>query len=68
VTADDVRELRDLGLADAEIFDIVVAAAARCFFAKTLDALGVPPDAKYAALAPEIREVLVTGRPIDEPQ
>jgi uncharacterized peroxidase-related enzyme len=67
VTADDVDELRALGLADAEIFDIVAAAAARCFFAKTLDALGVLPDSKYAALAPEVRDALVTGRPIDEP-
>ena len=59
-------ELRELGLSDAEIFDIAAAAAARCFFSKTLDALGVQPDAEYAALAPELREALVTGRPIDD--
>ena len=56
VSAEDVGELRELGLSDAEIFDIVAAAAARCFFSKTLDALGVQPDADYAALAPELRE------------
>jgi hypothetical protein len=44
-----------------------IAAAARCFFSKTLDALGVQPDAEYATLAPELRETLVTGRPIDDP-
>ena len=66
VSAADVAELRDLGLSDAEIFDIAAAAAARCFFSKTLDALGVQPDAEYAALSPELREALVTGRPIAE--
>jgi uncharacterized peroxidase-related enzyme len=60
----DVAELRDLGLSDPEILDIAAAAAARCFFSKTLDALGVQPDAEYASLAPELREALVTGRPI----
>ena len=67
VSAEDVAELRALGLSDAEIFDIAAAAAARSFFSKTLDALGVQPDADYAALAPELREALVTGRPIDDP-
>jgi uncharacterized peroxidase-related enzyme len=68
VSAADVAELRELGLSDAEIFDIAAAAAARCFFSKTLDALGVQPDAEYTALAPELREALVTGRPIDDPR
>jgi uncharacterized peroxidase-related enzyme len=63
----DLQRLRDLGLADAEIMDVVLAATARCFFSKTLDALGVLPDARYADLAPELREVLVVGRPIAEP-
>ena len=36
----------------------------RCFFSKTLDALGVQPDAEYAELQPELRDALVTGRPI----
>jgi hypothetical protein len=65
VSAEDIGELRELGLADEEIFDIVAAAAARCFFSKTLDALGVQPDAAYAELAPELRDALVTGRPIE---
>lgn len=67
VSAEDVAELRELGLSDPEIFDIAAAAAARCFFSKTLDALGVQPDAEYLTLAPELREALVTGRPIDDP-
>jgi hypothetical protein len=44
--------------------DVVLAAAARCFFSKTLDALRVLPDAHYAELGPELREALVVGRPI----
>ncbi len=63
---DDLRPLRDLGLSDVEIMDVVLAAAARCFFSKTLDALGVLPDASYRELDPELRRVLVVGRPIAE--
>jgi alkylhydroperoxidase family enzyme len=62
----DLRPLRELGLSEAEIMDVVLAAAARCFFSKTLDALGVQPDASYASLDPELREALVVGRPIAE--
>jgi hypothetical protein len=60
-----VDKLRALGLTDAEIVDVVLAAAARCFFSKTLDALGVVPDASYAELPPEFREALTVGRPIE---
>jgi uncharacterized peroxidase-related enzyme len=60
----DLQRLRDLGLSEAEIMDVVLAAAARCFFSKTLDALGVLPDASYRELDPELLEVLVVGRPI----
>ena len=62
----DLQPLRDLGLTEAEITDVVLAAAARCFFAKTLDALGVLPDASLAELDAGVREVLVVGRPIAE--
>ena len=60
----DLQPLRDLGLSEAEIMDVVLAAAARCFFAKALDALGVRPDASLAELEPALRDVLVVGRPI----
>jgi alkylhydroperoxidase family enzyme len=62
----DLQRLRDLGLTDAEIMDVVLAAAARCFFSKTLDALGVLPDASYGELDPELRAALVVGLPIAE--
>jgi uncharacterized peroxidase-related enzyme len=62
----DIDRVRSAGLSDAEILDVVLAAAARCFFSKTLDALGVEPDAKYADLDPALRDVLTVGRAIAE--
>jgi uncharacterized peroxidase-related enzyme len=62
----DIDRLRSLGLSDTEILDVVLAAAARCFFSKTLDALGVQADPKYADLAAPLREALTVGRPIAE--
>jgi uncharacterized peroxidase-related enzyme len=64
VGAEDIERLRSLGLRDDEILDVVLAAAVRCFFSKTLDALGVEPDAAYAKLDPQLREALTVGRPI----
>ena len=64
ITQDDVDVLRRLGLSDPEIVDVVLAAAARCFFSKTLDALGALPDAAYESLEPQLREAMTVGRPI----
>ena len=58
--------LRSLGLTDAEIMDVVLAAAARCFFSKTLDGLGVQADARYVQLDSELRDALTVGRAIAE--
>lgn len=60
----DLQRLRDLGLSETEIMDVILSAAARCFFSKTLDALGVRPDASYREMAPDLLEALVVGRPI----
>jgi alkylhydroperoxidase family enzyme len=60
----DLAVLRALGLSELEIKDVILAAAARCFFSKTLDGLGVRPDTRFLELAPELRDVLVVGRPI----
>lgn len=57
-------ELRALGLDDAEILDVVLTAAARCFFSTVLDAVGVEPDAAFADLEPDLRDALTVGRPI----
>jgi uncharacterized peroxidase-related enzyme len=62
----DTQRLRDLGLSQTDIMDIVLAASARCFFSKALDALCVQPDANYGELPAELREALVVGRAIAE--
>jgi uncharacterized peroxidase-related enzyme len=64
VTRADVDRLRGAGLSDTEVLEVVLAAALRCFFSKTLDGLGVEPDADYAELDPGLRDVLAIGRPI----
>jgi uncharacterized peroxidase-related enzyme len=64
ITDGDLQRLRDLGLSDTDVMDVVLAAAARCFFSKTLDGLGVQPDARYRDIEPELRDALVVGRPI----
>ncbi len=58
VTEADVAGLRSHGLTDAEILDIALAAAARSFFSKTLEAVGAQPDATYAELAGELADLL----------
>ena len=64
VTQADADRLRELALSDQEILDAVLAAALRCFFSKTLDGIGVEPDASYRELDPELQDALVVGRPI----
>ena len=66
ITEADIERLRDLGLSDADIFDVVAAVAARCFFSKTLDALCTQADPVFAELEPELRDALTVGRPIAE--
>ena len=63
VTASDIDRLVAHGLSDAEIFDIVAAAAARCFFSKVLDGLGAEADAVYRnTLGDALFATLVVGR------
>jgi len=64
VTQADVDHLRSLGLSDADVADVVLAAALRCFFSKSLDGLGAEPDAKYARMDPGVRDALMVGRAI----
>ncbi len=62
----DIEELKAMGLADETVFDIVAAAAARCFFSKINDALGVEVDAPLVELDPAMRELLLLGRPVSD--
>ncbi len=67
VTADDIGRLRDAGLTDADVADIVFAAAARAFFTKVLDGLGVQADAQLGAMFDDdVRAGLTVGRPFAE--
>ena len=60
----DIDRLRGLGLTDAEVFDVVAAAALRSFFAKTLDGVGAQADAPFAQrLDKELLASVVVGRP-----
>jgi uncharacterized peroxidase-related enzyme len=64
VTEMDVERLREHGLSDSDILDVAAAAAARCFFSKLLDALGVQADATFRELEPELSAALTVGRPV----
>jgi uncharacterized peroxidase-related enzyme len=65
VTRDDIARLRALGFSDPEIFDVTVTATARCFFSKTLDALGAEPDSVYLGIEENVRHELTVGRCIE---
>jgi uncharacterized peroxidase-related enzyme len=63
-TQADVDHLRSFGLSDSDILDVATAAAVRCFFSKTLDALGVEADARYHELPAELGAAFTVGRPV----
>jgi len=68
ITPSDVDTLRGHGLDEREIFQIVLAAAARCFFSTVLDATGTEPDAEFRTnLDPGLQQVLTVGRAIAGP-
>ncbi|MEV4266076.1 carboxymuconolactone decarboxylase family protein [Kribbella sp. NPDC049584] len=64
VTQADVDGLKALGLTDADVLDVALAAAARAFFSKTLDATGTQPDSVFNNLPDTLRTALTVGRPI----
>lgn len=66
ISSTDIEALRSHGYRDEEIFDVAAAAAARCFFSKLLDALGVLPDSSFNDLDPTLRRALTVGRPVDD--
>ncbi|GAA1839013.1 carboxymuconolactone decarboxylase family protein [Microlunatus capsulatus] len=60
----DLEPLRALGFSDADVLDVVLAAAARSFFSSVLEATGTEPDPGYAALPDRLRSALTVGRPV----
>ncbi len=65
ITDADLATLRGLGFDDEALLDVVLAAAARCFFSSVVEAVGTEPDAAYADLTPELGAALTVGRPIE---
>jgi len=61
---EDIDELRGLGFSDTDTFNIILAAAVRCFFSKVLDATGTLPDAALRDIADPLRSALTVGRDI----
>ena len=70
ISQGDIDDLRVAGYSDATIFDIAASAAARCFFAKLADSLGVQADSSFHETSEELKAVLCVGRAIssDEPK
>lgn len=65
VTAEDIDELRGHGLSDVDVFQVILAAAARCFFSTVLDAAGAEPDSAYRdSIEPSLQQALTFGRDI----
>jgi len=65
VDQQDVDALRAAGLSDADVADVVFAAAARCFFTAVLDGLGTQLDAQTAqTFPPALLDSMVVGRPV----
>jgi alkylhydroperoxidase family enzyme len=58
----DIDKLHAVGFSDPEIFDLVAAAAWRCFFAKVPDSLGALADRALGELQPELLDLLLVGR------
>ena len=65
VTAKDVEGLRALGMTESDIVDVALAASARAFFTKVLDALGVQADFQLGeTFDSDVRGQVTVGRPI----
>ena len=65
MTAGDVEKLRRHQFSEAEIFDITAAAAARAFWTKVVESLGVEAEPTLREINGELKQALVVGRPID---
>ena len=59
VTAADLAPLHDRGFSDADILDVVLTTAIRCFFSTVLSATGAEPDAVLLEQDAELKEALI---------
>jgi hypothetical protein len=66
-TPDDVRDLRDAGFSDSQIFTMTVFVALRLAFSTVNDALGLSPDAGLRSTVPAaVLDAVTVGRPIED--
>jgi uncharacterized peroxidase-related enzyme len=66
ITPADVQDLRDVGLADSQIFAITAFVALRVAFSIVNDALGASPDAQLVeSLPPAVTQSVTYGRPVE---
>ena len=65
VTCEDVQRLKELGLSDAEVFDIAAAASARAFWANVVESLGVVLEPSVFGLDEEFNRTMAVGRPVE---
>jgi len=59
----DIDALRKAGFTDANISDIALCAAFRCFIGRFFDAVGAGPEAAFLDDDPVWRDTLTVGRP-----
>ncbi|MEO3855636.1 hypothetical protein [Acrocarpospora sp. B8E8] len=58
ITEADAETLRQYGLSDVDVFQVVLAVCLRRFFSGVVSAVGTVPDQEYEKLAPEIRTAI----------
>ncbi len=68
MTQQDIDEMRSHGFSDTDVLDIVLATAARSFFSKVMDAVGLEPHSGWvkdvkSLLGDSLFETLMVGRP-----
>lgn len=63
VTPADIDALRKAGFTDANISDIALCAAFRCFIGRFFDAVGAGPEAAFLDDDPDWRATLTVGKP-----
>lgn len=59
VTEQEIQQLREDGLSDAEVTDVALVAAERNFFSRFFDALGVEPDPQLQERVPKLWEYVM---------
>ncbi len=69
ITQEDVDGLRAHGLSDVDILDIALTSAARSFYSKLVDAIGVTPSPEWLKsneklLGEGLLQTLTVGRPL----